>query len=559
MVVATTRTVSLTGATGHLVDVQVDISHGLVATALVGRPDASVVEARDRCRAAVTNSGFEWPSTRRVTILLSPADLPKSGSHFDLAIAVGVLAASGTVPRRRLDKTMLIGELGLDGRLRPVPGVLPMTMAARARGMTCVVVPEPQAAEAALVPGVDVIGVRSLLQVVARLKGVEVPDAPPVEATASAALLSWRGDDRVAELDLSEVLGMTDARFALEVAASGGHHLMLSGPKGAGKTTLAERLPGLLPDLEVEESLELCAIYSLSGGLPAELSRRGPEAGGRLLTRPPFRAPHHSASRASLLGGGTGRVRPGEVSRAHTGALFLDEFPLFNTDIIEALRQPLESGEITITRGEESATFPARAMVVLACNPCPCGDFHPRNRDNRCTCTEVRRRDYRRKISGPITDRIDITRHVEPVAPHEARDPLARPEPTAVVRARVEAARRRQADRYTATPWRLNAHVPGPVLRERWPLEPDAALLLDDRVYSGTLTRRGATRVHRLAWTVADLRAAERPGLAELDVALRLRSGDALVVESISRRPGPVDRSLPGTPLPAGAVPEGGP
>ena len=405
----------------------------------MGRPDASVIEARDRCRAALTNSGFDWPSTRRVTILLSPADLPKRGSHFDLGIAVGVLAADGKVPREALEGVVFVGELTLDGRLRSVPGVLPMAMAAKARGMTCVVVPEPQAAEAVLVPGMAVIGARSLLQVVAHLRGTEIPKAPPVEPMASASLLSWRGDRRITDLDMADVLGMADARFAVEVTAAGGHHLMLSGPKGAGKTTLAERIPGLLPDLTLEESLELSAIYSLAGGLPP---------GQAMITRPPFRAPHHSASRASLLGGGSGRVRPGEVSRAHAGALFLDEFPLFSADIIEALRQPLESGEVTIARGEESATFPARTMVVIACNPCPCGDYHPTNRDNRCTCTEVRRREYRKKLGGPVADRIDITRHVEPVSPHEARDPLARPEPTAPIRKRVCAARERQSQRY---------------------------------------------------------------------------------------------------------------
>jgi magnesium chelatase family protein len=522
---ATARTISLSGATGHLIDVQVDLAHGVVATSLVGRPDASVTEARDRCRAAVANSGFEWPSTRRVTILLSPADLPKRGSHFDLAIAVGVLAAAGKAPRAALEGVVLVGELTLDGRLRGVPGVLPMAMAARARGMSCMVVPEPQAGEAALVPGMTVIGVRSLRQVVAHLSGQDIPEAPPVEPMASSSLLSWRGDRRITDLDMVDVLGMADARFALEVTAAGAHHLMLSGPKGAGKTTLAERLPGLLPDLTLEESLELSAIYSLAGGLPADQT---------MLTRPPFRAPHHSATKASLLGGGTGRVRPGEVSRAHTGALFLDEFPLFNADIIEALRQPLESGEVTIARGEESATFPARAMVVIACNPCPCGDFHPTNRDNRCTCTEVRRREYRRKLGGPITDRIDITRHIEPVAPHEARDPLARPEPTAAIRARVGAARERQSLRYAGTPWRVNADVPGPVLRARWPLTDDAARTLEDRVYAGGLTHRGATRVHRLAWTVADLRRVDRPGPDELDVALRLRNGDPLLVTSLA-------------------------
>jgi len=446
---------------------------------------------------------------------------------FDLAIAVGVLAASGKIPRAALEGVVFVGELTLDGRMRAVPGVLPMTMAAKARGMSCMVVPEPQAGEAALVPGVTVIGLRSLAQVVAHLRGDDVPHATPVEPIASAALLSWRGDQRVAELDMADVLGMADARMALEVMAAGGHHLMLSGPKGAGKTTLAERLPGLLPDLSVEESLELSAIYSLAGGAPL---------GQPMLTRPPFRAPHHSASRASLLGGGSGRVRPGEVSRAHSGTLFLDEFPLFNADIVEALRQPLESGEITIARGEESATFPARAMVVIACNPCPCGDYHPTNRDNRCTCTEVRRRDYRRKLGGPVTDRIDITRHVEPVLPHEARDPLARPEPSAAIRLRVTAARERQSRRYAGTPWRLNADVPGPSLLERWPMGVQATRMLEDQVYAGRLTRRGGTRVHRLAWTVADLRGVDRPGLDELDVALRLRTGDPLLVSSLTRR-----------------------
>ena len=520
---ATAHTISLSGATGHLIDVQVDLAHGVVATNLVGRPDASINEARDRCRAAVTNSGYDWPSTRRVTILLSPADLPKSGPHFDLGIAVAVLGAAKALPRAALARVAFVGELTLDGRLRAVPGVLPMTMAAKARGMTCMVVPEPQAGEAALVPGMTVVGVRSLQQVVAYLRGDEVPEAPPVEPLASASLLSWRGEQRMADLDMADVLGMADARFALEVAAAGGHHLMLSGPKGAGKTTLAERIPGLLPDLSVEESLELTAIYSLAGGLPP----------GETITTPPFRAPHHSASRASLLGGGTGRVRPGEVSRAHLGVLFLDEFPFFNADIVEALRQPLESGEITIARGEESATFPARTMVVIASNPCPCGDFHPTNRDNRCVCTEVRRREYRKKLSGPVTDRIDITRHVEPVPPHEARDPLARPEPSAAIRARVTGARERQAARYDGKSWRLNADVPGPELLRRWPLGEDAARLLEDRVYAGGLTRRGATRVHRLAWTVADLRGLDRPGTGELDVALRLRTGDPLMLASL--------------------------
>src|SRR4051794_30611504 len=439
MALATAHTVALQGALGHLIDVQADISPGTPGTTLVGRPDQTLHEAKDRCRMAVSNSGVPWPATRRVTILLAPSDLVKRGTHFDLAIALAVLAACGDVAQESLSDTLVIGELTLTGGLRSVPGVLPMVMAASRRGFDRVIVPEPQAREAAMVPGMTVLGMRSLTQVRAELRGEIVPDAPPVAPMSGSRLIEWRGSRRLTEHDLSDLTGVPDVKYALEVAAAGGHHLMLSGPKGAGKTTLAERLPGLLPDLSVEESLELCAIYSLSGGLPP---------GRTLITRPPFRAPHHSASRASLLGGGTGHVRPGEVSRAHTGALFLDEFPLFAADIVEALRQPLESGEITIARGEEAATFPARAMVVIACNPCPCGDYHPTDRDNRCACTEVRRREYRRKLGGPVLDRIDIVRHVEPVPAHEARDPLARPEPTHAIRTRVTEARERQSRRY---------------------------------------------------------------------------------------------------------------
>lgn len=524
MGVATARTITLQGANGHVIDVQVDVSQGVVKTAMVGRPDASISEARDRCRAAVTNSGFEWPATRRVTILLSPADLPKRGPHFDLAIAVATLAASGKVPVPSLAGVVFVGELTLDGLLRAVPGVLPMAMAAHARGISCVVVPEPQAVEAAMIPGMTVLGARSLAQVVAILRGESVPDAPPVQPLSPGPLLSWRGENRIDDVDLSDVRGMADAKYALEVAAAGGHHLMLSGPKGAGKTTLAERLPGLLPDLTVEEALELSAIYSLAGCLPA---------GQAVMTRPPFRAPHHSATRTGILGGGSGRVHPGEVSRAHTGALFLDEFPLFQAGIIEGLREPLESGEVTIARGDETATFPARCMFVLACNPCPCGEYHPTNRDNRCECPEVSRREYRRKISGPIADRVDITRHVEPLTRMERDDLFARNETTAVVAARVAAARERQAQRYAGTAWRLNSAVPGPALREHWPLPEEGERLVDDRVYAGSLTRRGATRVHRLAWTVADLRGLQKPGVSEVDTALRLRSGQPLLLSSL--------------------------
>ncbi|WP_372728071.1 YifB family Mg chelatase-like AAA ATPase [Nocardioides sp.] len=529
MAFATTRTIALQGASGHLIDVQADVSPGVVGTTLVGRPDVSLNEARDRCRMAVVNSDLDWPSTRRITILLSPADMAKRGTHFDLAIAVAVLGASGQLPAAALEDTVFVGELTLSGGLRGVPGVLPMTLAAAARGITRVVVPEPQASEAAMVPGMSVFGMRSLAQVVAELQGVEVPEAAPVAPMSGARLLSWRGEERLGELDLADLRGMDDARYAVEVAAAGGHHLMLSGPKGAGKTTLAERIPGLLPDLDPTESLELTAIHSLAGAL---------EPGDGRLTRPPFFAPHHDASKASLLGGGTGRVRPGEISRAHCGVLFLDEFPLFRTDVIDGLRQPLESGEVHLARGGESATFPARGMVVLACNPCPCGGYHAQARHNTCDCSELKRRVYRARVSGPVSDRIDILRHVAPLSPHDATDRFAEPESTATVRSRVEAARRRQAERYAGCSWRLNGQAPGPLLGDAWPLEPAARRAVDDELYAGRLTSRGAVRVHRLAWTVADLRGVERPGLAEADVALRLRTGEPLDLATLARRAG---------------------
>jgi magnesium chelatase family protein len=327
------------------------------------------------------------------------------------------------------------------------------------------------------------------------------------------------------ELDLVDVIGMPDTRYAVEVAAAGGHHLLLSGPKGCGKTTLAERIPGILPDLTPQESLELTALHSLAGALDED---------DGLLVRPPFSAPHHDASKTAIIGGGSGRIHPGEVSRAHCGVLFLDEFPLFRTDLIEALRQPLESGEVTVARGDESATLPARCMVVLAANPCPCGDYHPDVRESRCSCREVRRRSYRDRVSGPVTDRLDIVRHLTPVRPHRMHDPLSRPEPSAVVRARVTAARERQAERYAGTPWRVNSDVPGPDLESRWPLTGDARALLDAVLCEGRLTRRGAVRVHRVAWTLADLRGMDQPGEDEVDVALTLRLGEPLPASTLA-------------------------
>jgi magnesium chelatase family protein len=524
MSVARSYAISLHGATGHLIEVEGDVSAGLVAMTIVGRPDASLNEAKDRCKMAILNSGLQWPNTRRITVLLSPADLLKRGSHFDLAIAVAVLAASGQVPTQALAGTVFAAELTLHGGLRCVTGVVPMAMAAVDRGMGRIFVAEPQVGEAALVPGLTVLGMRSLAQVVAELRGEEVPEAPPVAASSASKLVSWQGADRLENLDLSDLVGIPDARFALEVAAAGGHHLLLSGPRGAGKTSVAERVTTILPDLADDEALELTAVHSLGGTLTP---------GQPLNRRPPFVAPHHSASSRAILGGGNAQARPGEMSRAHCGVLFLDEFPLFPIDVIEALRQPLESGEITIARGDENATYPARGIVILAANPCPCGEYTADIRTSRCECSEVRRREYRRKLTGPVVDRIDIVRHLSAMPDLGSGDPFARAESSAVVLARVKQARVAQRNRFNNFPWRLNAHALGAELVENWPLPKSSQELIRGALRAGQLTRRGATRVHRLALTIADLAEHERPDHADVTAALALRLGAPLPISVV--------------------------
>lgn len=528
MPVANTHTVALSGALGHLIDVQADVSPGQVVVTMVGRGDAALREGQDRIRMAIINSGLRWPTTKRITLLLSPADLPKSGTHFDLALAIAVLAADGVIPADGLHHTVFIGELTLSGGLRPAMGVLPMVLAAVERGIRRVFVPEPQLGEAVMVPGVDVVGFRSLAQVVAELRGEEAPAAPPVAAASGTPLLTWRGEERLDELDFGDLHGLRDVKYAVEIAAAGGHPILLSGPKGSGKTSVAERLPTILPDLSAEESLELTAVHSLAGALdPA----RG------MVTRPPFSAPHHDASKASIVGGGQGQVRPGEISRAHLGVLFLDEFPLFHLDVIDALRQPLESGDITVARQEESVTLPARPLLVLAANPCPCGEYSAEPGANQCHCLERVRREYRRRLSGPISDRIDITRHVVPARGSE-RDQFRPAEPSEVIRARVTAARDIQRRRFHGRSWRLNAQIPSSLLKKEWAVTPEAQRIVDTETYDGRLSARGAVRVLRLAWTVADIRSVRTgrdlaPGPAEVGVALRLRNGDPLDLHTI--------------------------
>ncbi|PPF63368.1 Mg chelatase-like protein [Clavibacter michiganensis] len=504
--IGTTTAVALLGLTGQMVEVEADITPGLPSFTIIGLPDTALSNARERVRHATSNAGCPLPA-RRITVNLSPAALPKFGPVFDLAIAMALLAAARSISAESIGRVVHLGELGLDGRLRPTSGILPAVAAAARLGFTRFMVPTGNADEAALVPGITVIPVASVRD--AAIYHGSTLQPQPVDPI----LLARESATETPVLELADVVGNRDATQALVVAAAGGHHLFMLGPPGAGKTMLAARLPGLLPDLGALESLEVSSLRSLSGEV----------VGSQLITRPPLESPHHTATAAALVGGGSRQIRPGAAARASHGVLFIDEAPEFNSSVLDALRQPIETGVISIHRANAVASFPATFQLVLAANPCPCGQYGAR--DSECTCTPHARRRYLGRISGPLMDRIDIQLRVQRITAAELRmaDGAERLD-TSTARATVIAARARSAERLAKTPWRVNSQVPGSWLRTGpRRLHRATTASLDRALERGGLTMRGYDRVLRLAWTVADLDSVESPTAEHVGRALYLR------------------------------------
>ena len=503
-------TAALVGLSAHPVGVEVDIGRGLPAITVVGLGDTAVLQARDRIRAAFGNSGFDWPD-RRVTVSLPPSDLPKHGSGFDLPIALGLLAAAGQVPPEALDGLWAVGELGLAGDLRPVRGVLATALAARAAGAGRLLVPEANLDEAGLVDGLTVLGSPSLARTGAWLRG-EAALARPGPLPDGGQV---PGDD------LADVRGQHPARRALEIAAAGGHNLLLAGPPGAGKTMLARRLPGLLPELSEAEALDVTQVYSAAGLL---------QGGVPLVRARPFRAPHHTISVPGLVGGGSRIPRPGEASLAHHGVLFLDELPEFPRVALEALRQPLEDGHVTVVRAAAAVRLPARFALVAAANPCPCGYAGDTMVACRCAPADLDR--YARRLSGPLLDRIDLYVQAERVAPADLAG-HAGAEPSAAVRARVAAARARQRERGTDA----NAHLPAGCLIAACHPDPGARRVLAAATDRLALSARAYHRTLRVARTIADLDASDPVTADHVTEALGFRHLPHRPVEQHPARP----------------------
>jgi magnesium chelatase family protein len=514
---ARTYSAALTGLRAHLVEIETDIRPGLPAMIFTGLQDTALRETRDRVRAAVVNSGQPWPG-QIISTCLYPASLPKHGGALDTAIAVSILAAAGLVPGEVAAGVFWFAELGLDGRLRPVRGVLPALAAAKPAGCRVAVVAPGNAAEAALVRDVTVTSMDTLAEVITWMR----EDGAAREVISLAALRDTHGavtggniaaDPAGDAVQETIAACMPETRAAAEICAAGGHHLSILGPAGTPKAPVARLVRALLPGLDHDAALEVTAVHSAAGTLRAETP---------LVTNPPFCAPHHSATRAMIIGGGI--RHPGVASLAHRGVLFLDQAPEFGRDVLDALRQPLESGTIVIARSDVTVTFPARFILVLAANPCPCENAA--DPAEGCSCAPATRRRYLRRLSGPLLDRVDVKIGLRPAERTGPPDDSGRAGPSSAAAARVTAARERTARRLAGTPWLLNAEVPGSELRRHWPPAPGALTSVERALERGQISARSVIKVIRVAWTLADLTAMTRPGRDECDTALSLYLGE---------------------------------